>query len=482
MRLAGPLPKLRPKMGMDPEKVGPHTLKAAQFAADLVYEDIPEDVLHFAKRSILDGIGCAVRGTMMEAGQRILEYVAACGSDGDEATIWGTGQKVSARLAGLANGALAQTPNTGDDHHASGIHTNYLMPQTAIALAERHSLSGRDVLTAYVAGNEVAVRAAMATHVLAEGGYFNGEGRGWQSTGCLGPIGTSVTAAKMLGLPLAQMVQAIVLGGTQLGGVYRPAGSFMGKTLMAGKAVAAGIENADIASTGFIAGYRLYEDGLCFGSGIISPAHEIEKTSAGLGEKWETPNGDFCIYPTKKTFNTNMDALLHILRTEKVSFDAIDEIRVHTAYGDAHVAKEITAIDNATEAFNNLRYVIAAAAYDGDFWFEQLEEDHFTNPALLEFACKRVKIIADADLEAMRPHRWAGAIEIITKDGHKHYHRVDIHKGEHENPLSDAELEAKFRRSASVLSEKQQRDVATAVWQLEQSDSVQDLTMSFGPA
>jgi aconitate decarboxylase len=466
---------------MDAEKVGPYTLKAATFAANLEFSDIPEAVIHCAKRSILDGLGCAVRGTMMETGGLVLDYVRASGEDADEAAVWGTALRMSARLAGLANGALAQTPNTGDDHHAGGIHMNYLMPQTAIAMAEKYGLSGREVLCAYAAGTEVVVRAAMAADVLGEGGYFNRSGRGWQSTGCIGPIGASVTAAKMLALPVDQMIQALVLGGTQLGGVYRPAGSFMGKTLMAGKAVAAGVENAEIARTGFIAGYRLYEDGLCYGAGIVSPRHDIEKTTAGLGEIWETQNGDFCIYPTKKTYNTNMDALLHILTTEQLGFEEIDRIRVLTAYGDAHVPSDVDAIDNATEAFNNLRYVIAAAAYDGDFWFEQLEEDRYTNPALLAFARDRIEIVADPELEKLRPERWAGAVEVLTKDGRRFAHRVDIHKGEHENPLSDAELEAKFRRSAAVLSESQADAVASAVWQLEKLEDLTVLTRALAP-
>ena len=466
---------------LDPEKIGPHTLKAAQWAADLSFEDIPADVIAFAKRSVLDGFGCSVRGTLMEAGQFILNYVGNIANETPEASVWGTDIKVSARLAGMINGATAQTPNTGDDHHASGIHTNYLMPQTAIALAEKENLTGRDVLTAYVAGNEIAVRAAMTVHVLGEGGYFDAEGRGWQSTGSMGPIGTSVTAAKMLGLPAEQLVQALVLGGTQLGGVYRPAGSNMGKTLMAGKAVANGIENAYIARTGYVAGYRLYEDGLCFGSGIVSPVHELEKTSAGLGDVWETPNGDFCIYPTKKTYNTNMDALLHILKTENITFKDIDEIHVLTAYGKAFLPKSVDAITNSTETFNNMTYVMAAAAYDGDFWFEQLEEDRYTNLEILTFAREKVKIIADPDLEKMVPKVWPGAIEIMTTNGRKFSHRVDVHKGEHENPLSDQELHDKFRRMTISLSTTNQDAVIEYVNDLENLENLTDLTQELRP-
>ena len=466
---------------LDPEKIGPHTLKVAQWAADLTFEDIPTEVIAFAKRSILDGMGCSVRGTLMEAGRFILSFVGNISGEAPEASIWGTDIRVSARLAGMINGATAQTPNTGDDHHASGIHTNYLMPQTAIALAEKEGRSGRDVLTAYVAGNEIAVRAAMAVHVLGEGGYFDGDGRGWQSTGSMGPIGTSITAAKMLGLTVDQTIQALVLGGTQLGGVYRPAGSNMGKTMMSGKAVSNGIENAYIARTGFIAGYRVYEDGLCFGSGIVSPVHELEKTSAGLGDLWETPNGDFCIYPTKKTYNTNMDALLHILKTEQITFNDIDEIHVLTAYDKAFLPKSVEAITNSTEAFNNMTYVIAAAAYDGDFWFEQLEEDHYTNPELLAFARDKVKIIADPALEKMVPKVWPGAIELLTKDGRKFSHRVDVHKGEHENPLSDDELQDKFRRMTVSLSATNQDKAIEYVNNLESLESLEDLTQALRP-
>ena len=466
---------------LDPKQIGPHTFKAAQWATDLSYDDIPSDVIAFAKRSILDGFGCSVRGTLMQAGRFILKYVNNISSETPEASIWGTNIKVTARLAGMINGAIAQAPNTGDDHHASGIHTNYLMPQTAIALAEKEGRSGRDVLTAYVAGNEIAVRAAMAVHVLGEGGYFDEDGRGWQSTGSMGPIGTSITAAKMLGLPTEQMIQTLVLGGTQLGGVYRPAGSNMGKTMMSGKAVANGIENAYIARTGYVAGYRLYEDGLCFGSGIISPVHEIEKTTVGLGDVWETPNGDFCIYPTKKTYNTNMDALLHILKSEQITFKDVDEIHILTAYGKAFLPKSVDAITNSTEAFNNMPYVIAAAAYDGDFWFEQLEKDHYTNPELLAFAREKVKIIADPELEKMVPKVWPGAIELITKDGRKFTHRVDVHKGEHDNPLSDEELQDKFRRMAISLSAAKQDAVIEQVNDLENLKSLENLNEALRP-
>ena len=81
---------------LDPKQIGPHTFKAAQWATDLSYDDIPSDVIAFAKRSILDGFGCSVRGTLMQAGRFILKYGGTlcgsfAGSQAAESTIYSSG-------------------------------------------------------------------------------------------------------------------------------------------------------------------------------------------------------------------------------------------------------------------------------------------------------------------------------------------------------------------------------------------------------
>ena len=354
---------------VDAKTAGPVTLKAAEWSAGLRYDDLPADVIAYAKRSILDGIACAIRGLSMEAGRLILEYANAVKDERAEATIWGTGQKTDARLAGLVNGTTAHVPNIGDSFNTHPIHINYLIPQAALAIAEKENIGGRNIITAYIAGTEVITRAGIATHLSEEGGYFNADGRGWQTTGAVGGIGASITAGKLLGLSTDQMVQALVLGGTQLAGVYRPSGPYMGKALFAGKAAAAGIENGYIAQTGFVAGYKLYEDGLCFGSGILSPVHELDAAAAGLGEVWQSLNVDFCIHPAKKTYNANIDALLHILKTEKLKFADIERINILSAYANAHAHDQFKKPNNSTEAFNSLHYIVAGGGARWRVWF-----------------------------------------------------------------------------------------------------------------
>ena len=466
---------------LDEEFVGPVTSRVAAWAAGLDYDDIPPDVIEFTKRSILDGIGSAVRGLYFETGALILDYARGLDAGKPEAGVWGGGIDLPARTAGLVNGTTAHAPNIGDSFNAHPVHTNYLMPQTAIAVAEKEGLSGRDVVAACVAGTEVCLRAAVATDVSGRGGYFDADGRGWQATGALGAIGTSVTAARLLGLDPDRMVQALVLGGTQLAGVYRPSGGHMGKSLFAGKAVASGIENGYIAKTGFVAGYRLYEDGLCFGPGIVSPNYNLEEAAADFGAVWRSREVDFAIHPAKKTFNANIDSLLEILRTEGLKADDIARIDLLSAYASAHAHDVFREPNNSTEAFNNLRYIAAATAMDGDYWFDQLSEEKYANTDILRFASENVKIVRSRELERLTGRSWPGGAEITTTDGQRHRVCFAAHKGEITNPLTKQELEAKFRRLTERHETRWADRVIDVVDNLEALDDMRDLRAALRP-
>lgn len=463
------------------DKIGPVTLRVAQWASGLKYRNIPKNVIAYTKLLLLDGIGCTIFGSQRQAGREIFNFVKGQRSEKPEATVWGYGNKVSVRSAALVNGTSAHTTNIGDTHRATILHTNYITPQAALAVAEKEGKGGRDVITAIIAGNEVGARAGLATHIALEGGYFTPEARGWHSTGTIGAIAAAATAGRLLGLNVDKMVQAIVMGGTQPTGMYRPCGAYMGKHWYAGKAVANGIESAYLARSGFVAGYRLFEDGLCYGSGTLSPVYELEAASRGLGETWETLNVDLAIYPAKKTYYPNLDAVLHIMRTENISFKDIDRIVVRSAFATSHAFGAFYKPRNATEAFNSLRYAIAAAAHDGEYGFAQLEKKKYENPEILAFAKNRIDIIKDAELEKLLPDKWPGAAEIYTKDGRRFYKQFDYHIGQVQNPISKEQLQHKFRRMAAMLGGKNIDSIIDTVDRLEKLDDITRLTRLFKP-
>lgn len=458
------------------KEIGAVTLAVAHWAATLKYSRIPKDVRDYAKLLLLDGIGCSIFGVHRDAGKALHRFVTRAGRSKPEATIWGQRGKVSTRAAGLVNGTAAHTTNVGDTHRATILHTNYVTPQAAIAVGEPRKIPGREILTAIIAGNEAGARAGLAAHVGAEGGYFTPQGRGWHATGTIGALAAAIAAGRALRLSTRQMVQAIVLGGTQFTGMYRPCGAHMGKHWYAGKAVANGIDAAELARAGFVAGYRYFEDGLCYGSGIVSPTYDLEAARHELGSHWETLDVDMAIYPAKKTYYPNLDAVLHIVRTERLRFSEIERIVVRSAFATSHAFGAFRKPTTATEAFNSLRHAIAAAAHDGEYTFRQLERRKFEDRAIVAFSRDRIEVLRDAELESLLPERWPGAADIYTRDGRQFSKRFEHHIGQVQNPLGANDLHAKFRAMAARLGQTRAEQIIDTVERLEALDDICRLT------
>lgn len=466
----------------DEKKIGPITLAVAEWVSRLRAIDIPGDVMDYAKQLILDGIGCSILGSQRQVGRTVYRYAEEISNGAGDATVWGRGRRMPLRLAALVNSASAHSTNVGDTHERSIMHTNYLMPQAAIAVAERENIPGENLLSAIIAGIELSTRTAMALHLNNEGGYFTPEGRGWHSTGALGAIGTAACTGKLLDLGVPEMVQAIVAAGTQPVGIYRPCGGNMGKHLFAGLASANGIESAYLARHDFVAGFRLFEDGLCYGTGIVSPVYSLAMVNQDLGSRWETLNVDLAVYPTKKTYMAVLDALLQIIETDAVTFDEIEKVQVLTWYPQAPKwMVEFVKPNSSTEAFNSLHYVVAVAAHDGAYSFQQLDIGKYKNPKILEFAEKRVEIAKESSLSRGGDKNWSGGVRVITKTRGEYYKEVDYHLGQTRNPLSKSQLQDKFYRMVAPIVGNKCEEIIRKVWSIEGIENCKELTDLFSP-
>ena len=196
---------------------------------------------------------------------------------------------------------------------------------------------------------------------------------------------------------------------------------------------------------------------------------------------WRSREVDFCVHPAKKTFNANIDSLLEILRNEKLESGDIARIDLLSAYVSAHAHDIFRAPDNSTEAFNNLRYIAAATAMDGDYWFDQLSAEKYANADILRFASEQVRIVRAPELEKLTGRSWPGGAEITTKDGQRHRVCFAAHKGEVSNPLTGQELEAKFRRMTERLGPRWADRVIDVVGNLETLDDMRDLKAALRP-
>src|SRR3954469_14132526 len=174
----------------------------AGFVVDAKFADIPKDVAHLGKRSVLDGIGLALAGAKSECGHIAQQYLASLGiATADGATVIGTSLRVPARFAAFANGLAVHADDYDDTQLAVakdrvyGLLTHPTAPALppALALAERERRSGLDFMLAYQLGVEVECKVAEA---IAPRHYQTG----FHSTATCGSIGAAAGAAQPRGL------------------------------------------------------------------------------------------------------------------------------------------------------------------------------------------------------------------------------------------------------------------------------------------
>src|SRR4051794_25902412 len=230
------------------------TAYIADFAVGTRAENIPADVAHLGKRSVLDGIGLALAGAASHTGGIARQYLRSLGIASNEgSTVIGSELRLPARFAAFANGLAIHADDYDDTQLAIakdrvyGLLTHPTAPALppVLALAERDGRSGRDLLTAYQIAVEVECKVAEA--ILPR--HYQ---HGFHSTATCGAIGAAAGAARMLRLDRETTRRAISLGATQAGGLRENFGT-MTKPFHAGRAAESGVVAAEIAALGFTA-------------------------------------------------------------------------------------------------------------------------------------------------------------------------------------------------------------------------------------
>src|SRR5882762_10700204 len=180
------------------------TVRLAEYAAALRYEDLPPAVIDCAKDAIIDTIAACICGSALPWSRIVIDYAERTGPGGTS-RILGRGSAVQAPSAALANGALAHAFELDSlTRPGAGAHPGATVLPPALAVAQQPGVTatGRDMIAAFVAGNEVMIRIGRAT------GHTN-EARGFHAPGTTGPFGGAVAAGHLLRLDAAVMTNAL---------------------------------------------------------------------------------------------------------------------------------------------------------------------------------------------------------------------------------------------------------------------------------
>lgn len=473
-----------------------YSKELADFAVDLSFEDIPTNVVHQAKKVILDHLASGLAAYDQESGNLIVEYVRGLGGK-SEATIWGYGDRVGCANAALANGTLAETMETQDVHwgrKGRAGHPAVVVLPAAVAAAELAGASGRELITAAVLGIDVAARTAEAIGTSHRPYGFN-------TIVVCGTIGAGLAAAKLFKLDKEHMLNALgIVGAIEPVGIsqYFSEENFtMDKELVRGWAAHSGVAAALLAQKGFTGAKDFLEGeryGFCQAYTSWGVKADLSQLTEGLGKEFHIMRLGLKWYPSCGNTHPPIEAVLEILKGHKINAENVEKITVKsTAWMSTHKC----GVTNFRAAFFDIPYNVAVTLIDGDHSLEKMREQHsderVRDPEVLALR-ERVEMVVDPEIDRLyggvtKEGKWIArdkypAVVIIKmKDGREYSHRIDDAKGTPAKPLTDEEVEKKFEILAhnARLGENRIKKVIETVEQLEELKSINKLTELLSP-
>jgi 2-methylcitrate dehydratase PrpD len=415
------------------------TKKLAEFVVQSSYKDLPEDVITQAKRCFIDTIGVTLAGVNSRTAKILTGLVKELGGK-KQASIIGSPFKTTVLNASLVNGAMSHVFDFDDVHSIAILHTSGFLVPPALAGGEWKRRNGKEMISAFVMGFEVATRISFAA----------GMGRhqldlGWHPSSTIGRVGAAVCFGKLMKLDLHQMATAIGIAATQAGGLRRVFGT-LAKHFHPGKAAQDGVLSALLASRGLSAPTDILEgsDGLCQ---VLSHKFDEDQVLDGLGHRFEIFNNSFKPYPACYQTHSVINACLDISKQLPLSSSAVEEVVCEVNPIAIDVAAIIDPKDGNEAKFS--LYYCAARGLMGDVSLSKFAPAAIKKEDVQQLM-HRVKLRGNPSLTIEN-----ALVEVKTRDGREISSRIENLKGGPSNPMTDDEIDAKFLGLAlPVLKDK----------------------------
>ncbi|ELY44849.1 MmgE/PrpD family protein [Natronorubrum bangense JCM 10635] len=407
----------------------------ATFTTSLSPDDIPEQALRLAERAILDTVGVTLAGAAADAGAIATTAV----SDGTgETTLLGRAETRPLSDAVFSN-ATAGHALDFDDVALAAMDGHPSVPMVAplLAVAERENASGRDVLTAFVAGFETQ---CYLSRPISPGHY---EG-GWHATSTVGVFGAAAAVSKLLELPQARVEHALGIAASMPAGLKRNFGSTT-KPIHAGQAARSGTTAALLAAEGATADAAAIDGERGFFDSYQGDGKPDLERLPELGTRWSLLEDGIDVkkYPCCYYTHAAIYAASELTDTHGLAPEEIDDVVVTASQG----AVDALAHDDPStglEAKFSMPYLIASAIARERVDLAAFDDEHIDDRPV-QSVRERVSLTVDDELPYDSN---AAAVEITTRSGERHEQFRAKPPGTHDDPLSDDELHEKFRLCA----------------------------------
>ena len=427
------------------------------FIHDLKFSDLPEPVIGFARRWLLDLLGVAASGSRTDMSRIMRDHVAAqFGAGGRSAQMLFDGRAVSAAGAALAGGVSIDALDAHDGHRLVKGHVGCGVFSAALALSEAEDrLDGAEFLTALVLGYEIGTRAGIALHRSASDYHTSGA---WVA------LATAALGARALALDSDATREA--LGIAEYHGPRSPMMRVIDHPTMvkdgSGWGAMAGVSAAYLAASGFTG----------------APALTVERDDladlwSDLGEKWRIFEQYFKPYPICRWAQPPVQAILQLRREHNLQADQVERIEVHTFHQAVRLA--IRRPETTEQAQYSTAFPCATALVRGVVGADEVAPQAFNDPAILRLADSMLFTESD-DFNAAFPARRFAQVTLQLKDGRRLASAPTEARGDPEDPASMAEVRAKFHALATpVLGVERASAIEQAVDGLGEQGSVAEL-------
>ena len=429
---------VRPDRGGPEPDTGSRSAELAGFLSGLGGGVAPAH-LAAAGNCVIDTLGAMAYGTAQPWSVAAARHALATGGGG-ACTVVGWPDGASPAMAALANGAAAHAFELDDVHEEAVNHPGAVVVPAALAVAEACDASGLAFLEAVVAGYEAMGRAGLAvgpvSHMLA----------GFHPTSMSGVFGAAAAAGHLRGLDADGLNHAFGIAASLASGTMEFAASGgMAKRLHAGRAAEGGIMAAALAADGF-EGAR---DGLAGRHGfcrVFSDDPRPELLVAGLGERWMIDEITVKPYASCSDVHPMVQAAAELVASHGVRAGEVERIVVHTTTKVVEL-NDMDGTASVMAAQYSAPFNVAAAVLADPSDPAMFGPARIADPALAALQA-RVALIPDPAFDATYAWKQGARVEITTTGGRVLERTVHGQRGSMHDPLSEAEIERKFRTLA----------------------------------
>jgi 2-methylcitrate dehydratase len=431
----------------------------ARYATTLRYADLGAPAIQAAKRHLIDSLGCAIGGYGSEPAA-IARRLAPVWNGAPSARLLGDLRATTPEAAAFANSVMIRFLDANDTYIARGSGHPSDMLGAVLAAAEAAGASGQDLLLATIIGYEVF--GAMADQVPLRD-------RGWDQSIFVAPA-SAAAAGVLLGLSTAQVADAIAIAVTASVATRQTrAGELaMWKGCATAMAAKAGLFAAQLAREGMTGPTAAFEGRHGLAEQVTGP-FEIGALG-GAGRPFAVERANFKFFAAE--YHAQAPLAMALRLREKVRLEDIDGIDVQI-YAMAHseIGSEPAKWDPQTRetADHSLPYMLAIALRDGRITPASFEPERYLDPSLRP-VMSRIRVAESPEFTRRFPQELRSQIDVRTRSGQRFTERAEYPKGHARNPMTDADVESKFRDLAGdALGAERASAALRTLWRLDEA-------------